>query len=114
MPVMLKMSTHRLAKSLQPPHNTRLLRRPEDNNEISWPFAYLKHHLSDFIQMAFLDAQDVENELEWYFDTLKHRFIDFTKVVLKDVQKPDYVFPRPFAYLELQFREFFEIAFLNV
>jgi hypothetical protein len=98
MPVMLKMSTHRLSTSLHPLHNRRLLRRPEHNYEISWPFPYLKHHLSDFIQIAFLDAQDVENELVWHFDTLKRRFIDFTKVVLKDVQKPHYAFPGPFAY----------------
>jgi hypothetical protein len=98
MPVMLKMSTHRLSTSLHPLHNRRLLGRPEDNYEVSWPFAYLKHHLSDFIQIAFLDAQNVENELEWHFDTLKHRFIEFTKVVLKDVQKTHNAFPGPLAY----------------
>jgi hypothetical protein len=43
--------------------------------------AYLKHHLSDFFQVAFFNAQDAENEFVWPLDTLKHRFIDFTKVV---------------------------------
>jgi hypothetical protein len=42
------------------------------------PFASLKHHLSEFVQVAFFDAQDAENDFAWPFDTLKHRFIDFT------------------------------------
>jgi hypothetical protein len=62
------------------------------------PFAYLKHHLSDFVKIAFFDARDAENDFEWHFDTLKHRFIDFTKVVFYDVQKADYEFSGPFAY----------------
>jgi hypothetical protein len=45
------------------------------------PFAYFKHHFRDFVQVAFLDAQDAENDFALPFDTLKHRFIDFTKVV---------------------------------
>jgi hypothetical protein len=53
----------------------------------SEPFAYLKHHLSEFVQVALFNAQDVENEFEWPFDTLKFHFIEFNKVVLKDVQK---------------------------
>jgi hypothetical protein len=48
---------------------------------VSGPFAYLKHHLSDSVQVAFFDAQDPENEFLCHFDPLKHRFIDFTQVV---------------------------------
>jgi hypothetical protein len=44
-------------------------------------FAYLKFHLSEFVQGTFIDAQDAENEFAWPFDPLKHRFIDFTIVV---------------------------------
>jgi hypothetical protein len=40
-----------------------------------------KHHIRDFVQVAFLDAQDAKNESEWPFATSKHRFIDITKVV---------------------------------
>jgi hypothetical protein len=47
----------------------------------SGPFAYLKHHLSNFVRLAFFDAQDVENEFAWTFHTLNHRLIDFNKVV---------------------------------
>jgi hypothetical protein len=49
---------------------------------ISGPLAYLKHHLSDFIQVVFFDVQVAEKEFVWPFDTLKHRFVDFTKVVI--------------------------------
>jgi hypothetical protein len=45
------------------------------------PIAYLKHHLSDFVQVAFFDSQDAENEYALPFDTFKHRFIEFTKDV---------------------------------
>jgi hypothetical protein len=48
--------------------------------EFSGPFAYLKHHLGVFLQVAFFDAQDAENEFAWTFVTFKHRFIDFTAV----------------------------------
>jgi hypothetical protein len=41
----------------------------------------LKHHLNDFTQVAFFDAQGAENEFVWHYDTLKYRFIKFTKVV---------------------------------
>jgi hypothetical protein len=47
----------------------------------SGPFAYLKHHLNDFTQVAFLDAQDAENEFTWPLDTLNYRFIDLTEDV---------------------------------
>jgi hypothetical protein len=30
--------------------------------EFIGPFAYLKHHLSDFVQVALFDAQEEENE----------------------------------------------------
>jgi hypothetical protein len=33
--------------------------------EFSGPFAYLKHHLSNFVQVAFFNAQDAENEVAW-------------------------------------------------
>jgi hypothetical protein len=44
------------------------------------PFAYLKHHFRDFVQIAFLNAQNVEKAFEWYFYIMKHRFIDINKV----------------------------------
>jgi hypothetical protein len=47
----------------------------------SRPFAYSKHYLSVFINVAFYDAQYAENEFVFPLDTLKHPFIDFTKVV---------------------------------
>jgi hypothetical protein len=46
------------------------------------PFAYLKHHLSDVVQVAFFDAQDGENDLALLFDTLKQRFISMNKIIL--------------------------------
>jgi hypothetical protein len=49
----------------------------------SGPFAYLKHNFSEFIQVAFLVAQDAENEFVWPFDTLKHRFIVLTSLFSK-------------------------------
>jgi hypothetical protein len=49
--------------------------------EFLGPFAKLKRHLSDFVQDAFLEAQDAESVLAWRLDTLKHCFTDFTKVV---------------------------------
>jgi hypothetical protein len=48
--------------------------------EFSWPFAYLKHHLSDFVKIAFFDIRDAENGFAWHFNTMKHGF-HFTKVV---------------------------------
>jgi hypothetical protein len=45
--------------------------------------AYLKHHLSDFNQVAFFNARDSENDIAWPFDTLKHSFVDFTCRFLK-------------------------------
>jgi hypothetical protein len=41
----------------------------------------MKHHLSDFVQVAFFDALDAENDFAWPFDTSKYRFIELTKVV---------------------------------
>jgi hypothetical protein len=57
------------------------------------------------VQIAFLDAQDVEKDFAWPFDTLKHRFIDFIKVlflrrpegrlrVLKAIRLLENSFPR--------------------
>jgi hypothetical protein len=57
--------------------------------EFSGPFFYLKHHLSNFLQLALFDAKEAENVFSWPFDTVKYRYIDFSKVVLKDVQKAD-------------------------
>jgi hypothetical protein len=51
--------------------------------ELQGPFAYLKHHLSNFVQVALLDDQYAETDIPLPFDNLKHRIIDFTKVVLK-------------------------------
>jgi hypothetical protein len=41
----------------------------------------LKNHLSDFVHVAFFDAQNADNEFTWPFETLKHLFIDLTKIV---------------------------------
>jgi hypothetical protein len=46
----------------------------------SGPFAYLKHHYRDYVQIAFLNACYVENVFEWPFDIMKHPFNDITKV----------------------------------
>jgi hypothetical protein len=53
----------------------------KEDYEFQGPFAYLKLHLSDFVQVAFFDAQDAENDFAWPLDTFKHHYIDFTKVV---------------------------------
>jgi hypothetical protein len=45
-----------------------------------------KHHLNDFIQVDFFDAEDAENKFFWPLDTLKLRFIEFTKDVFQDVE----------------------------
>jgi hypothetical protein len=49
--------------------------------DFSGPFAYLRNHLSDFVQVVHFDAQEAQNEFAWQFDTLKKRFIVFTKVL---------------------------------
>jgi hypothetical protein len=36
---------------------------------------------SEFLKVAFSDAQNAENNYALPFDTLKHRFMDFKKVV---------------------------------
>jgi hypothetical protein len=46
-------------------HQSRFLRRPEEDYEFSRTFAYLKHHLIDFIQIAFFDVQKAQNEFAW-------------------------------------------------
>jgi hypothetical protein len=46
--------------------------------EFSGPFDYLNHHLSDFAQVPFFNAQDAEIEYVWPIDPLRHRFIAFT------------------------------------
>jgi hypothetical protein len=35
---------------------------------------------SDFVTIAFFDAQDSELDFTWPFNSLKKHFIDFTKV----------------------------------
>jgi hypothetical protein len=40
-----------------------------------------KHHLSDFVKVAFYDALDAEYDYIWPYNTMKYRFIDFSKVV---------------------------------
>jgi hypothetical protein len=37
---------------------------------ISRPFEFLKHHLCDFVQVAFFDPQDAELDFTWPFNTL--------------------------------------------
>jgi hypothetical protein len=46
--------------------------------DLSGPFAYLKHPFIEFVQIAFLNTQNVEKAFEWPFDIMKHRFIDIT------------------------------------
>jgi hypothetical protein len=70
-------------------HLKKLLYRPPNSffktsrrhYDYSGPFAYLKHHLSEFVKVVSFDAQDAENDFSWPFGTFKHRFIYFTKVV---------------------------------
>jgi hypothetical protein len=50
----------------------------------------LKHHLSDFVKVAFYDALNTENDFKWPFNAMKHRFIVFYKVVFYDVWNADY------------------------
>jgi hypothetical protein len=89
----LETKLHRLQQS-------RFLRRPEGWLWVFRGFAYFKHHLSEFLQIAFLDVQHRENKFAWHLDTLKHRLIDFIKYDFKDVQEADYEFTSPFAYLK--------------
>jgi hypothetical protein len=55
-------------------------------------FRLLKHHLSDFVKVAYGKDHGAENDFSWPFDTLNHRFIDFNKVVFEYVLKEDYEF----------------------
>jgi hypothetical protein len=50
----------------------------EADYEFFGPFAYLKHHLRDFV---LFDVQAAENVFALLMDTFKHCFINFTKVV---------------------------------
>jgi hypothetical protein len=50
------------------------------DDEFSRPFAYLKRHFRDFIQIGFLNARNAENSIEWPFDIMKHWVIYNTKV----------------------------------
>jgi hypothetical protein len=71
------MAFRHLQTSLHPLHLSRFLRRTEEDYEFSGTFAYLKHQLSNFVQVAFFDTQDAENEFEWTLEILKksiHRF----------------------------------------
>jgi hypothetical protein len=45
------------------------------------PLTYLNQHLSDFVEVAFFDAQEAQNEFARLFDTLKQRFIEFSKII---------------------------------
>jgi hypothetical protein len=69
----------------------------------------LKYHFRDFLQVAFLDAQDAENNFAWPLNSLKHAFIDI-KFPFQDVQKADNEFSQPFAYLKHHFRDFIQTA----
>jgi hypothetical protein len=48
--------------------------------EFSGPFAYLKRNFRDLVNVAFLDAHDVENDFEWPFDTMTHCIMEFPKI----------------------------------
>jgi hypothetical protein len=63
-------------------YHGRFLNVQKADYEFSGPFAYLKHHIRNFVKVAFLDAQGAENDFARPFVTLKHRFVNFTKVVL--------------------------------
>jgi hypothetical protein len=43
--------------------------------EFSRPFVYLKHRLSDFIQVTFFDAQDATTPTESFFKTSRKQII---------------------------------------
>jgi hypothetical protein len=45
------------------------------------PLAFVKYHLSNFVQDAFFNKHNAENDFALPFDIMKHRFIDITNVV---------------------------------
>jgi hypothetical protein len=56
MPTMRKMISHgfwHLETSLHRLHKSSFLTRPQIDYKFSWPFTYLKHHLSDFVKITF-------------------------------------------------------------
>jgi hypothetical protein len=46
--------------SLNRHHQSRFLDIQKTDYDLYWPFVYLKHHLSEFVKVAFFDAQDAE------------------------------------------------------
>jgi hypothetical protein len=79
--------------------------------EFSGQIAHL-YHLSEFVQVAFLDSQDSEFNFLRPFDTFKHWFIDFFKFIFLDFQKADYVL-RQNAYLKHHLSDFNQVAFFD-
>jgi hypothetical protein len=78
----------------------------------SGQFAYLKHHLGDFMSLASLEAQETENMGVWAFDTLKHRFNDLTEVGFKTSRRHIISF-RTIRLMEHHLSYFIKVAFLD-
>jgi hypothetical protein len=53
------------------------------NYELSVAIAYVKNHLSDFVQVAFLEDQEAQNEFAWQTENFKHRFTAVPNSFLK-------------------------------
>jgi hypothetical protein len=81
------MAFRHLETSLQRIHKGVFQDVQKADYEFSGPFAYLKHHLNNFVQVAFFLAQVAENELAWPFDTLKQHFIEFLSFFFKTFRK---------------------------
>jgi hypothetical protein len=75
------MALRNLETSLNRLHESRYLVVHKADNEISGPFAYLKHRIEDIVKITFFNIVDAENDFTLHLYTLKHRFIDFTQEV---------------------------------
>jgi hypothetical protein len=78
---LVRIAFRHLQTSLHRHYQSRILRHPEIILRVLRAIQLLKLDLSDFVQIAFVDAQNAENDLAWPFEKLKHRFVDFSKVV---------------------------------
>jgi hypothetical protein len=72
----------------------------------------LKHQFRNFVQIAFLDAQNAENVFARPFDTLKDRLFDFTRVNFQTSRRKT-EFSGQFDYLKNHFRDFVQVPFLD-
>jgi hypothetical protein len=82
-------------------------------SDVQRPFAYLNHHFPEFVQIALLNAQNVENAFQWPFEIMKYRFIDITKVAFQVVQKTDYELHGPFSYLKHHLSDFIQASIFD-